>query len=147
MDAIASSKKEDGNLSASAPQFRHNGPAIFFWQHHVDNQKVVVLRAREFQGCFAIFCNVHGKTIFPKTLGEKGCCLSFVFDQQDSHLSEYRSPTSSLKISAPALSRSARSEFQSTRNEVARAKLISAIEWQYKRCNWMHCRGGIVRFT
>ena len=58
--------------------------------HHVarpiDNKKIELACASEFQSCFAISCNIHFEAAFSKTLCEKGHCLLFVFNQQNSHL-------------------------------------------------------------
>ena len=92
-------------MTSQTSNLGDHSPAVLFRQHHIDNEKIVPSGAGEFQTGFAIFCDLDGKAGFAQPLGQKGRRLFLVFDQKNSHHTDYRTAqpgTPSREIGAMA---------------------------------------------
>src|ERR1044071_929405 len=83
--AITGGKKEDRCMKSPRPQLRDDSPAVFFRQHHVDDQKSMSRRPRQLQPLFSVPGNFYCEAGLSQTLGKESSRLLVVFDQQNSH--------------------------------------------------------------
>src|SRR5215475_1836191 len=83
--AIARRQKNNRDLFLGRAQFFHQGPAIFFWKHDIDDEKIELARARRGQPGLAIEGEIDDETGFAQAFCQKGSRLLFVFNHQNSH--------------------------------------------------------------
>ena len=88
---VAGGKKKYGRTNLVAPQFRYYLPAVFVWQHDIDDEKVEPARARRYQPCLAIAGEIDNETGLPQAFCQKSGRFRFVLDHQDAHRLMYLS--------------------------------------------------------
>ena len=88
---VAGGKKKNGRTNPVAPQFRHYLPAIFVWQHDIDDKKIELDRARALQTGFTIPRKIDNETGLPQAFCQKSRRFRFVLDHQNAHRLMYLS--------------------------------------------------------
>src|SRR4029453_5430206 len=86
-DAVAGSKKKNRRPNCIAPQFGHDLPTVFVWQHDIDDEKIEPSAPRARQTGFAILRKIDNETGFAESFRKKRCCFLFVFDHENAHCS------------------------------------------------------------
>ena len=68
---VAGGEKKNRSADPVAPQVRDNLPAVFPWQHDIDDKEIKFDRAREVQTCFTVAREIDRESGFAKSFGQK----------------------------------------------------------------------------
>ena len=88
-NAVARGEKKNGSSRTFVAQSFNEGPAVFFWQHDIDDEQIEFAALRRGKPRLAVVSDLDAKSSFAKTFGQKGRRLQFVFNNEDTHASIY----------------------------------------------------------
>src|SRR5215472_5898032 len=82
---ITRGKKENWRANPIAPEFRNHLPAVFMWQHDIDDKKIKFARTRLLQASLAIARKIDSEPGFEESFSQESRCFLFVFDNENPH--------------------------------------------------------------
>ena len=88
--AVARRQKKDRRSHIPLAQLAYHRPAVFLGQHHIDNEKICTVSPARVPSRFRHLSQDRHRNHLREVLWPKMLLSFFIFDQQNSHLQDYK---------------------------------------------------------